>query len=245
MTLSFALASGGDHNLRDLGGMPRDGGSPTLPGRVLRGCALQGMDPAARDALVQAGLIAVIDLRTDAERAVVPSPFSDVAGVTTHHQSLFQDLAPAAAMMAEDPQFRLEKRYGRALSTSAPRFASVIRTIAEAPPGIVMFHCTAGKDRTGLVAALMLRLAGVTDAAIVDDYASTATRGAGLIARLRADLLARGANPDRVATILSCPHSAMRATLDSLDTDHGGARAYLRHAGLDDAVISAAAGRLG
>lgn len=234
----------GPHNIRDLGGLPRAGGGATLPGRVLRACAMQGLPAEGRGALVAGGLSTVIDLRSDAERAAVPPPFAGVAGVETRALPLFADLAPITVMMGDDPGFRLETRYVRALEIAAPRFAAVIGAIAEAAPGMVLFHCTAGKDRTGLIAALLLGLAGVERDAVVADYARTATEGAALIADLRARGLAAGADPATLATILASPPEAMAATLAVLDARFGGAAGYLADAGLPPAAAAAAAARL-
>ncbi|MFN3643251.1 MAG: tyrosine-protein phosphatase [Gemmobacter sp.] len=235
----------GVHNIRDLGGLPRAGGGATAHRRVMRGCAMRGLAPAGRAALIEAGLGTVIDLRAAAERAEAPSPFAGTAGIEDIHLPLFEDLAPLVQMMAGDAAFTLDRRYGAALDAAAPRFAAAIAAVADAGPGIVLFHCTAGKDRTGLIAALLLVLAGVPRDAIAADYARTATDGAALIDSLRVRALAAGADPQMLGVMLSSPAEAMAATLDHLDAGHGGARGYLAAAGLDGAAMDRAAQRLG
>lgn len=237
-------ALAGVHNIRDLGGLPIDAGGMTARGRVLRACAMRGLAPEGRAALVAAGLSTVIDLRAVTERAEAPSPFAGMEGIADLHLPLFADLAPLVEMMAGDPGFTLDRRYGVALDVAAPRFAAVIAAVAEAGPGIVLFHCTAGKDRTGLIAALLLTLAGVPRGAIAADYARTATDGAALIATLRDRGLAAGATPAVLDVMLSSPAGAMMATLDHLEAAHGGARGYLAAAGLGAAVIDRAGARL-
>jgi protein-tyrosine phosphatase len=243
MMTDVALTLDGVHNIRDLGGLPMDRGGQTAAGRVLRGCAMTGLTAQGRAALLARGLATVIDLRSPAETAAAPVPFAGMPEVTVVQVPLFADLAPVSAMAA-DPGFRLEHRYTAALETAAPRFAAVFAGIAGAAPGALIFHCTAGKDRTGLIAALLLRLAGVPAAAVITDYARTATDGAALIATLRARALDRGEAPERLETVLSSPPSAMEQTLAALESRHGGARAYLVAAGLDAGTLDRAAARL-
>ncbi|MFN6977391.1 MAG: tyrosine-protein phosphatase [Gemmobacter sp.] len=235
----------GVHNIRDLGGLPRVGGGVTAHRRVMRGCAMRGLTPAGQAALIEEGLATVIDLRAASERAEAPSPFAGTAGIADIHLPLFEDLAPLVRMMAGDDAFTLDRRYGAALDAAAPRFAAAIAAVADAGPGIVLFHCTAGKDRTGLIAALLLVLAGVARDAIAADYARTATDGAALIDSLRVRAMAAGADPQMLRVMLSSPAEAMAATLDYLDAGHCGARGYLAAAGLDGAVLDRAAQRLG
>lgn len=234
----------GNHNVRDLGGLPRADGTTTALGRVLRACAMQHIGTEGREALVSAGLRTVIDLRSDAERAAAPSPFRDTVGVATQCHPVFADLAPISQMIGSEPDFRMQDRYIRALELAAPRFAAVIRAIAEAEPGMVIFHCTAGKDRTGIVAAMLLDLAGVSREAIVADYARTADHGAALIETLRRKALAAGQSPEAIEKTLVCPPEAIGTTLETLDRNHGGVRAYLKSAGLDDDLLHQVTARL-
>jgi protein-tyrosine phosphatase len=234
----------GVHNIRDLGGLPRAGGGATAPRRVLRGCAMQGLSAEGRAALIEAGLATVIDLRSAAERTEAPPPFAGTAGVETVHMPVFADLAPVSAMLDADPAFTLDRRYIAALGAAGPRLAAAVAAVAEARPGIVIVHCTAGKDRTGLVAALLLALAGVERGAIVADYARTEADGAALLGRLRARAAGYAPDPRVLDVILGAPAAAMAATLDHLEAGYGGAAGYLRAAGLADAPLAAAAARL-
>lgn len=238
------LLARGTHNIRDLGGLPRQAGGHTAPRRVLRACAMQHIGAQDRAALVDAGLSTVIDLRSDAEIAAAPAAFAGHPGVATLHHPVFSDLAPIAAMIAAEPDFRLQLRYVRALELAAPRFAAVIAAVADAAPGMVVVHCTAGKDRTGIVAAMLLDLAGVPHPAIVADYARTIDHGADLLADLRRRALAAGQPVARVDRTLGAPPEAMAATLAMLDQAHGGTAGYLRQAGLSQDTISRAAARL-
>jgi protein-tyrosine phosphatase len=244
MTTISNLPLAGIHNVRDLGGLPHDGGGATVRGRMLRACAMRGLAPEGVAALRALGVVTVIDLRGPAEAAEAPSPLEGARGVETLRLPLFADLAPVDRMVADDPAFRLETRYLAALDRAAPRFAEVFRAIAAAGPGTVLVHCTAGKDRTGLVAALTLRLAGVPAAAAAADYAATATAGAALIGTLRARALARGAAPAGLEIMLGSPAATMLATLAEIDGRMGGARGYLQAAGVPAADLDRVAARL-
>ncbi|ARO14888.1 protein tyrosine/serine phosphatase-like protein [Ketogulonicigenium robustum] len=193
---------------------------------------------------MRSGLASVIDLRTARERAEAPSPFSSTVGIQDIHIPLFSQLTPADQAMHDDPDFTLGARYQAALTAAAPRFAEVFDAIANAPEGVVVFHCTAGKDRTGMIAALLLSLADVTDENIIADYVRTSTDGALFIQKLGEDALSRGADPRLLATLLATPADAMSGVLKTVSVEFGGAAGYLRAAGLTDATINRAVDRL-
>ncbi len=218
------------HNVRDLGGYARRTGGTTQWRRMLRGDSPHHLQRAGRDALLGAGLSLVIDLRNTREMTAEPNPFSGNASVTYANVSLFDALAPIT--LGETP-FDMQHRYRQALDTSGDRLVRVLELIADAPPGMVLFNCTAGKDRTGLVAAMLLALAGVDSADIVADYALTAS-AAPLLERLRQRSLANGADPLHVDRVLASDAATMAATLQHLQVVHGGAAAYLRRSGLAD-----------
>ena len=91
-----------------------------------------------------------------------------------------------------------------------------------------MFHCAAGKDRTGLVAALLLAALGVSERDILDDYELTNRyRSAWRIAQLRPELAARGVDIDVMTAYFSAPREAMAAALEALVAEHGSLEGYL------------------
>ena len=156
---SGALAIDGLINLRDLGGLPTGSGATTLPGRLLRSESPHTLSDSGLQALLDLGIGAVVDLRTTSEREHRPSPLVD-AGVHTLHAPIFTDdddypdhLATAAEVYC---WWLRERRTGVAAAMTA---------VADAPSAPILVHCHAGKDRTGVVVALVLRLAGVSAAA--------------------------------------------------------------------------------
>jgi len=229
------LAIAGTFNVRDLGGYAHAGGA-TAWRRVLRADGLHRLDTDGIEMLKRIGVKTVIDLRRAEELGHQPNPFRDEDAVAYRHISLFEDLAPSS-MTGDDVLLDL---YLRALSERAAAIVEVLTEIANAADGIVLFHCTAGKDRTGLIAALLLSLAGVSDDLIVEDYALTKERIAPAIAGFIADALERGIDVEAFRPLLACKAQTMTATLSHLNGNHGSAAAYLETIGLDPA----AAGRL-
>lgn len=216
------------HNVRDLGGYARIGGGETQWRRVLRADNLHHLEPASCRRLEEAGMSLVVDLRNARETAAEPNPFRDHPAYL--NISLFEALAPIALL--ETP-FDMAQRYRNALEACGDRLATILGRIAEAHEGLVVFHCTAGKDRTGVLAALILKLAGVSDEDVVADYALTA-QSKPLIERLRGRALAGGGDPDHVERVLASDAPTMAAMLAHLAAVHGGAQAYLDRHGLKD-----------
>ena len=140
-------------NARDLGGYPTTDGGAIRWGALVRSDSLSSLTPSGQDALVAYGIRTVIDLRMPDETASSPNPFAVAGdhGVAYHNRSFIDPAAePAtfAATLAEDYQSMLA-RFG-------PQIAAVVTTVAGAGEGGVLVHCAAGKDRTGLIVALLL-----------------------------------------------------------------------------------------
>jgi protein-tyrosine phosphatase len=117
-------------------------------------------------------------------------------------------------------------------------------SIADAKCAPVLVHCHAGKDRTGVIIALVLRLAGVSVDAIADDYAISGVQLAEMLARDRVTALERGMDKVRVERIFTVRREAMVETMQCVDTEHGGIVSLLHGLGLDDARIERLRGLL-
>jgi protein-tyrosine phosphatase len=196
----------GTTNLRDLGGYPTTDGGTVRWRTLLRSDALHRLDESGRAALVGLGLRTVIDLRTDEEVMATPGALDGTdatggPGVRTYHVPLFD----ASAIGRLPPELAAIYRYmiddcGAAVAEAVWRLCA-----GNALPGLI--HCTAGKDRTGLVAAIVLEVSGVPDDIIAADYAMSGTYldsgAATAISQIRAvsgvgrwlDLGALGAQP--------------------------------------------------
>lgn len=229
------------HNIRDLGGYARANGGSTQWRRILRGDSLSQLRQAGREHLLAQGLSTVIDLRGPNETASEPNPFQGHGAVHYRNIALFDALAPIAAAGAS---FDMGARYRDALDRCGDRLAEVLRAIATAPQGIVLFHCTAGKDRAGIVSAVLLLLAGVGEEDIAKDYALTATLADPLLARLRVIARARGLDDAHIDRVLSSDAATMAAMLEYLRARHGGIGAYSAAIGLGAAETGKLVSRL-
>ncbi|WBQ04005.1 tyrosine-protein phosphatase [Kribbella sp. CA-293567] len=123
------------------------------------------------------------------------------------------------------------------------RFAEALHAIAEAPPGPVIVHCYGGKDRTGVLVALALLIAGVPEPEIVADYALTQSRLAGMLAEQLAAEPDESLHPRMIEYHDTRPAS-LTAILRHLDTQYGGSFPYLTQAGLSTRTFDTLRARL-
>ena len=223
-------------NARDLGGHPTVDGARTRRGSLLRADDLAQLTEQGLRALLDYGVETVLDLRWPEEIALEPSPVAQLARLRYESVSL----------LAESPARWRELGGGCAkelwnctvLERLQPQLRQALATIAAAPAGALLFHCMAGKDRTGLLAALLLTLADAVPQAIAADYAASTER-------LREAYLVRYADADRSAIIeaVRCPEEGVYNMLTWLEA-HGGVRAYLRQIGLSEVQIARLRARL-
>jgi len=228
---SGALTIDGLINLRDLGGLPTASGETTLPGRLLRSESPHTLSESGLRSLLDLGIRAVVDLRTTSEREHRPSPLVE-ADVHTSHAPIFTDdddypdhLTTAAEVYC---WWLRERQTGVAAAMTA---------IADAPSAPILVHCHAGKDRTGVVVALVLRLAGVPVEGIADDYAISGVQLAEMLARDRVTAVERGMDEVRVERLFTVRREAMVQTMASVDSEYGGAVSLLRSVGIDESRI--------
>lgn len=212
-------------NARDLGGLPAPYG-PTRFGSVVRSDSLTRLDRRGRAALVAYGVTTIIDLRSPSELHGWPSPFREHPGYRSLPVLNDADMNAVGGIEERAAVYRWQ------LDHTGHRVAAVLQAIAGAPAGAVLFHCWAGTDRTGVVAALLLALAQVEHDAIVHDYSlSDAAIGTLLEEQLRAE-------PDRdkreaLRVAFRAQPEAITDLLSYLDDHHGGVASYLAGFGID------------
>lgn len=211
-------------NFRDLGGRERTTGARTPTGVFFRAEILDRVTPDGWDALRQRGVQTIIDLRRPRERSgAIPGDLTRFA------VDLDGDDPAFWAPLEADGLWCTPLYYGAHLDALPDRLREVLDAIADAPPGGILFHCGAGWDRTGLVAAMLLRAADVTPGAATEDY---------LVSYANADAMeALHGRPSEVEArrrILGrfdhTPESAFRAAYDALDVSAWFAHADVPHA---------------
>ncbi len=161
-------------NVRDLGGIPTEDGGHTRFGALVRADSIRQLSDAGWDALVRYGIRRVVDLRLHGELAVDPPRELPVDVV---HVSVVPELDAADWQEIDEIRLRgdevtaMRNVYLEFLERYAPRFAAAVGAVAAAQRPGVLVHCLGGKDRTGLVVALLLRVAGVGRDEVAADYA--------------------------------------------------------------------------
>jgi protein-tyrosine phosphatase len=222
-------------NVRDLGGLLTESGGHTRPGAVVRADNIRHLTTAGWERAVSYGVRHVIDLRFPGENPGDPELHEAVVAVGIplfgeHNPTLGQPLEEALRSNDDvGASFGLD--YVRSLQEHQRQFGAAVAAVAEAD-GIVVVHCFAGKDRTGLVAALLLSVAGATDDAIVSDYALSEPN----MDPLLGEWIESAVDDDdrRLRSRLGqAPSAAMTGVLAWLRRE-GGADAYLREAGVGD-----------
>ncbi len=223
------LGFAGPTNFRDLGGYVGAGGARTRWGRVFRSDAL-ALEDQDLDLFTGLGIRTVFDLRGDSERETAPSRLPAGAYAVESIALISEGSPPPAvdALLADGESF-LADIYLHMLETSAPGVGYILTGLADGSRLPAVFHCTAGKDRTGIVAALLLTVLGVTDEDILDDYELTSRyrrpeRMTAISERLRTE---SGVAPEVAAGILRTPRWAMQAALAELKRRYGGIEGYL------------------
>ena len=219
------LAWDGCHNVRDLGGLPLAGGGETRFGAVVRADSLSQLTPAGWSEAVDYGVRRVVDLRFSGERA---QDAGDVAPVDVVHVSLFGERDPAkdqewenSTRAADDLTDVFAALYVETIDDCSAQVVRAVDAIAAGNGGCIAVHCFAGKDRTGIISALLLSLAGV-ELASADDDAERAYR----------------------TRLLTAPAAAMTTTLDHVATNWGGAESYLLAHGVARDTVGALRYRL-
>ncbi|TFY64488.1 hypothetical protein EVJ58_g2596 [Rhodofomes roseus] len=169
-------------NVRDLGSYPSEtsSGSMTRPGFIFRSSEISSITEEGKARLKELGVTTVYDLRSDTEIERYETPSPHVDGVEIVHLPVFktEDYSPEMmakrfALYASGKTEAFMELYSQVLDNGGPAFATILRHVRDRPNDTFIFHCTAGKDRTGVAAALLLKVAGVNDDAIAEDYALT------------------------------------------------------------------------
>lgn len=214
-------------NIRDLGGLPLETGGETRFGVVVRADDVSLLSEAGWSAVAEYGVRRIVDLRHEDEPYEPPV---EIVRVPLLNPGSISEVDELLLEVQEPGEWR-RRNYLFFLDRFADRFGRAVSAVAEPVDGPVLVHCAGGVDRTGLVAALILRVVGVSVDAIAADYAESEANWAPTVG----DWIAEA--PDeaerRKRRLLSVmPPEAMRDVLVELEREHGSVDAFLRGAGV-------------
>jgi protein-tyrosine phosphatase len=235
-------------NVRDLGGHPTGDGGETSFGSVVRADSVSQLSDKGWQALAAYGIRTVVDLRGDHERDEDPPrelpvdvrhvPFMEAS------EAEWEQIGEELEKLDELPVAEAtQQAYLLFLERFKPNVGASVRAVAEAPEGGVVVHCVGGKDRTGLLAALLLHVAGVATGDIAADYALSEER---LRPRHDAWLEAAetAAERKRLERITQTPPQVITGIFDELERRYGSVDAYLCAAGVGEEDLARARSRL-
>ncbi len=227
----------GAYNVRDLGGLPTSDGRTTKWGRFVRADLLSGLPAESQATLADYGIRTVVDLRTTWETTEWPSSFANHAELGHHHHNLQGD-DPLSGYVLGDEDWPVSDSYLTLLNVRRGAVRDVLATIADGNGSPAVFFCAGGADRTGIIAALLLAIAGVSDEVIAEDYSLTAQ---GLVDRFLAEGKPAWMPPEDLTSGRALKTLARRDTmlemLGKVRRDFGGVEPYLLSVGVTNAQI--------
>lgn len=239
----------GTFNFRDIGGAATSAGEFTVEtGKVYRADGLAQLTDRARADIRSLRICTVIDLRDIGERSKLPDALEglevDYIELPIFDDRFFpakrlsaQEMKDAAEATGMDLSDRsLSKIYDLMIAHFGSRLALAVDTIARTGTGGVVFHCSAGKDRTGVIAAFILTLLGVGRHEILDEYSITSQHlSGGFLENITRNFADAGIGGNLAETATAAPPELMAKILDSLDAKYGenGVEAYLLEHGMD------------
>lgn len=204
-------------NTRELGGFRTAGGGTTRKGVIWRSDAPEAPSAEDIDKLLSNRITTIIDMRTAAEAERAPCGFADIAGFEYHHFPITEGSGVPESLEAV-PHSYMD-------IATAENMSDVLKCIAEAPAG-VLFHCTAGKDRTGVVSAIILMACGVDRESIVSDYVVSREYNKKRLAAFLA------AHPEVDRNIVLANEKSMNGFIDLFSERFGGVEGYFEQLGL-------------
>jgi protein-tyrosine phosphatase len=231
-------------NVRDLGGHSTEDGGETRFGAIVRADSVRQLSDDGWEALVDHGVRTVVDLRGDHEReedppAELPVEVLHVPFMEASEEEWGEIAEEIEAASAAAPDVATSTRdvYLIFLERFTANVAAGVKAVASAPEGGVVIHCVGGKDRTGLLTAFLLRLAGVSIEDIAADYALSEER---LLSRHEAWFEAAESEEEleRLQRIAQTPAASMVGVLEALEARHGSIEGYLREIGVSDEELT-------
>jgi protein-tyrosine phosphatase len=225
----------GTYNFRDVGGYPAEGGA-IRSGKLFRSDGLHSMGEEGKEKLRELGVKFIVDLRDDFEIEAAPDDL-DGLDVEVLHLPVFEGSGASQATIGAT----IADLYAKIVLQHTDVVAKALREIADTGHAGVIVHCTAGKDRTGIVVALALLAVGVDRHTVVADYAQTEANLQGPWLEKMLELVkAHGVEvtPDIRVIMGGSPPEALEGVLDLIDRERGGLHQYLLDAGVDEIELA-------
>lgn len=213
-------------NVRDLGGFRAAYGKVTRLGSIVRSDNLARLTEAGREALVTYGVRNVIDLRDPREVSALPNPFAVRPDPAVSYRNV-----PLISDEEWDAARRGERGYVLTVKLSSRNVAAVLSALAEAEGGGVVIHCNAGKERTGVVVAILLSIAGVDDEVIAEDWIASDDYLRPLFEEWLRDVTDEQERARRLDGLRARPEQILDV-LRYLRAEHGGVEEYLVRSGV-------------
>ena len=232
-------------NFRDLGGHAASGGRTVRLGCLYRSGELCDLTSGDQDVLRQLGIKVVVDLRSAEEQALRPHALPEGISVVSRDRKAagstqtLEEQIRLGQIPVRDDQWVVDSYVGM-LTRLAPDFRVLVERAAEARQAPLLFHCAAGKDRTGIAAALILGLLGVSDDLIQAEYELTTLHYAPRrLEALRPLLAEHQVSESDISHLIEARPVGMRAALQHIHEGWGGFDAYA------EAVLDVSAGLIG
>ncbi|MEU7133974.1 tyrosine-protein phosphatase [Streptomyces sp. NPDC046261] len=249
-------------NFRDLGGIALVGNSAVRPGLLLRSGQLDRLDLRADPSVAALGIHTVVDLRTARERRERPGRLPDgarlivadvMAGMISERGDSPEDEAPARLETILGNPAAAEEHLGGGKAeklmcdtyrsfvtseTACRAYHLLLATLAEPDCGPLLFHCTAGKDRTGWAATVILLLLGADEATVEREYLDVVPAVRAAFAPMTDRFTAAGGDPEIAGAILGVRPAYLAAALEEMRRAYGDVETYVRDGlGIPDEAV--------
>jgi protein-tyrosine phosphatase len=240
----------GAFNFRDAGGYATSSGQSVRCGLVFRSDQMSTLADRDLETIRALGISRVHDFRLESERERQPSRHglgwdpsvsvlstSDSQGIDVTVIDIVREALSGQRPLPE-PSF-WEDAYESVLNAGRPMFVSMLQSLAAEGGLPGLYHCTGGKDRTGMASMLLHRLLGVSDEDIIDDFLATNLyRTSVRLASLREGFVKVGINPIAAIPIVGVTRSGIVRALTILDETYGGVESYLEGGGMDPGTFT-------